>query len=73
MAKKRFFIYRSREDQERDDRDRTYYATCSVLDRETIEDGKYKVMKSGLKYLDASGVAAALNGSPNQFSPKEAL
>ena len=70
-AKKRFFVYQSEADKKTERRSwyGSYTPTCSVLDRETVHDGKYAVVGEYMKYLDAYRLASHLNETvgPRKF------
>lgn len=66
MVKKRFFVHQTRQNQERERSLREYTSTCSVLDRETVIDGKYKVIQAGIQYLDAWTIANKMNATHQQ-------
>jgi len=61
-TQKRFFIFQSEQDQ----KSNVYLPTCSVLDRETIINGRYAVLAENMKYLDAWDFARKLNDEQKQ-------
>lgn len=69
--RRRFFVQQSSEDQKKQHQMMIYLPTCSVLDRERVVGGRYAVIKSGLKYLDALKLADKLNREKGKNPSKQ--